>query len=124
MSSNQQFRIEGLNELNTFITNFSPAMAKTFQTITGKYAQSIYSEMYKRVPVKTGYLRSTIGLSSSTNRVEFYVTADYAGAVNYGTYKMQGRPFFTGPLQEQAPKMLQELNNEVERYIASNLKRK
>jgi hypothetical protein len=123
-SSSKNYRIEGLKELNTFITNFNPAMSKTFQTVAGKYAQSIVSEQMKRVPVKTGYLKSTIGSSASTNRVEFYVTADYAADVNYGTYRMPGRPFFTGPIEEQTPMMIQDLHKEVEKYISTNLRRK
>jgi hypothetical protein len=124
VSSSKNFRVEGLNELNTFIKNLSPAMSKVFQTVGSKYAQSIVSDMMKRVPVKTGYLKSTIGSSASADRIEFYVTADYAGDVNYGTYRMPGRPFFTGPLAEQTPKMLQELDKEVDKYITTNLRKK
>jgi hypothetical protein len=124
VSSSKNFRVEGLNELNIFIKGFSPAVSKLFQTVGSKYAQSIVADMMKRVPVKTGHLKSTIGSSTSPNRIEFYVTADYAADVNYGTYRMPGRPFFTGPLAEQTPKMLQELDKEVDKYIATNLRKR
>jgi hypothetical protein len=113
VSSSKNFRVEGLNELNIFIKGFSPAVSKLFQTVGSKYAQSIVADMMKRVPVKTGHLKSTIGSSTSPNRIEFYVTD-----------RMPGRPFFTGPLAEQTPKMLQELDKEVDKYIATNLRKR
>jgi HK97 gp10 family phage protein len=116
-------RIEGIDELNTLFQNLVPEMEKSFHEITGQYATKIHSEMTSIVPVKTGYLRSTIGTSSSTNSLQFYVTAHYAGFINYGTRRMKARPFFTGPVERQAPNMIKELNQALAGYIAANVKK-
>lgn len=114
------FRIEGLDELVTLFQNVQPKMTSSFHEITGRYGQSMYRDMYSRCPVRTGYLRSTIGLSSSPNSFQIYVGADYAGFVNFGTRYMPGRPFFTGPIQEQSPRMIQEYNNAVAKALGGS----
>ena len=116
-------RIEGIDELNTLFQNLVPAMEQQFHEITGQFATKIHSEQTTRVPVKTGYLRSTIGSSSSPNSLQFFVTAFYAGFINYGTRRMKARPFFTAPVEEQAPEMIKELNQALADYIAANVKR-
>ena len=111
--STNNFRIEGLTELMTLFQNLQPSMTTSFHEITGRYGQSMLRDMYSRCPVRTGYLRSTIGLTSSPNSFQIYVGADYASFVNFGTRYMKARPFFTGPIEEQSPQMVQEYNNAV-----------
>lgn len=107
------FRIEGLEELTTLFQNMQPNMSKKFQEITGRYGSTMLREMLSRVPVRTGYLKSTIGMTSGTDALDLFVTADYAGYVNYGTRKMKARPFFTAVVEENTPKMVQEYNQAV-----------
>lgn len=107
------FRIEGLEELNILFNNLQPQLTSSFHEITGRYAASMYKDMYSRCPVRTGYLRSTIGLTSSPDSFNIYVGADYAGHVNFGTRYMKARPFFTGPIEEQSGPMVKEYNNAV-----------
>jgi len=123
MPTNATFTIEGLEELNVLFKNLGPEITKQFHDITGRFATSILSQMNQRVPVRTGYLKSTIASSVSPNLTELYVTADYAKFVNYGTRRMAARPFFTGPVEEQTPEMITELNEAIANYIAQNVKR-
>src|SRR5215203_3797852 len=123
MPTNATFTVEGLEGLNVLFKNFGSETTKQFHEISGKFATSILSQMNQRVPVRTGYLKSTIASSVSPNLTELYVTADYAGYVNYGTRFMTARPFFTGPVEEQTPEMITELNDAVANYIAQNVKR-
>jgi HK97 gp10 family phage protein len=116
-------RIEGIDELNTLFKNLVPAMQKSFSDITNQYANTILQEMRSIVPVKTGYLKSTIGSSNAANALQLFVTASYAGYINYGTRRMRARPFFTGPVERQAPNMIKALNQAFADYIASNVKR-
>ena len=109
----KNFRIEGLEELNILFSNLQPTLTNSFHEITGRYAQSMFKDMYSRCPVRTGYLRSTIGLTSSPEAFNIYVGADYAVHVNFGTRYMKARPFFTGPIEEQSPQMVKEYNNAV-----------
>lgn len=116
----KNFRIEGLEELQTVFQNLQPSMSKSFQEISGRYAATMYKEMTTRVPVRTGYLKSTIGLTSGVDQFNIYVTADYAGYVNYGTSRMKARPFFTAVVTEQSPKMVKEFNNAVAKALGGS----
>jgi HK97 gp10 family phage protein len=119
----QNVQIQGLEELNNLFINLVPEIRNAFHEITGQAAQSMYQEMTSIVPVKTGYLRSTIGVTSSIDAMNIYVTAFYAGFVNYGTRRMKARPFFTGPVERQAPQMIAAYNKAVAAYIAAHVKR-
>jgi hypothetical protein len=122
-ASGKYFTIQGLEELNLFVKNLGPEMSKIFHEVTGKYAQSISTIMHSRVPVLTGYLKSTIGSAASPDMMELYVSAHYARHVNYGTSRMTGRPFFTAPVEEQTPLMINELNQRISLYIQSNVRK-
>jgi|SRR5687768_4254506 len=116
-------RIEGIDELSTLFQNLVPTMQQAFSEITNQYANSMLQEMRSIVPVKTGYLKSTIGGGTSSNSMQLYVTAHYAQFINYGTSRIRARPFFTGPVEKQAPNMIKELNQAFADYIAANVKR-
>lgn len=114
------FRIEGLDELMVLFQNLKPTLTNSFHEITGRYGQTMYKDMYSRCPVRTGYLRSTIGLTSSPESFNIYVTADYAAHVNFGTRRMKARPFFTGVIEEQSGPMVKEYNNAVASAIGGS----
>lgn len=120
--STKNFRIEGIDELVTLFHNLIPQMTDSFHEITGRYGASMYKDMYSRCPVRTGYLRSTIGLTSSPESFNIYVTADYAGYVNFGTSRMKSRPFFTSVVNEQSPKMVEEYNIAVANALGGSKK--
>lgn len=117
-------QIEGIDELNTLFKNLVPEMEKAFTNITSQYSNDILQEMRSIVPVKTGYLKSTIGGGVSSTTMQLYVTAPYAGFINYGTRRMKARPFFTGPVERQAPNMIKALNQAFADYIARNVKKR
>lgn len=120
--STANFRIEGIDELMTLFQNLKPQMSGSFQEITGRYASSMYSEMRNRCPVRTGYLRSTIGMTSDPNAFNIYVTAFYAPYVNFGTSRMKARPFFTSVIEEQSPNMIKEYNQAVANALGGSKK--
>jgi hypothetical protein len=55
----------------------------------------VYQMMYKLSPVKTGYLRSTIKVSSGMDFAQIEVTANYAYYVATGTRGRRANPFWT-----------------------------
>lgn len=54
-----------------------------------------YQQMYKITPVRTGYLRSTIKVSSGADFAQIEVTARYAYYVDQGVRGRRANPFFT-----------------------------
>jgi hypothetical protein len=63
------------------------------------------------VPVRTGFLRSTLGYRQDTPlQVTFYATAPYAPFVEFGTRRMSARLFLTNSIlqhQEEFPQMVE-----------------
>ena len=53
------------------------------------------------VPVRTGFLKSTIGVRQNSNfSITFYANAPYAAYVEFGTRHMSARLFMTRALQQ------------------------
>lgn len=116
---NTSFKIIGLDELNKLFANLPTAWGNIFRQSGTVYAQSVFDKAYKTVPVKTGYLRSTIGFSANPNEIRIYATAPYAAAVNYGTYRMPPRPYLTGPADEFEQKLISDLETGLMNYLRS-----
>jgi len=53
------------------------------------------------VPVRTGFLKSTLGVRQNSNfSIMFYANAPYAAYVEFGTRRMSARLFMTRALQQ------------------------
>jgi HK97 gp10 family phage protein len=53
------------------------------------------------VPVRTGFLKSTLGVRQNSNfSITFYASAPYAAYVEFGTHHMSARLFMTRALQQ------------------------
>ena len=120
--SSLHYKITGLKEFNNFVSTLSPELQKTFNQTMSKYGTIMENQMLQQVPVRTGFLRSTIGKSMTQSQLKLFATAFYAGYVNYGTPFMPPRPFFTGPIAENVPRMMNELNQMIGLGIKSRLK--
>ncbi len=118
-ATSPNFKIIGLDELNQLITNLPTAWGNIFMQAGSQYAKSVYDKAYKIVPVKTGRLRSSLGFNASKTETRIYATAPYAAAVNYGTYRMPGRPYLTGPAEEFEAKLMTDLENGLMNYLRS-----
>jgi HK97 gp10 family phage protein len=64
------------------------------------------------VPVRTGFLKSTLGVRQDSNfQVTLYAAAPYAAYVEFGTRKMPARLFMTNALQQHQAEFPQEIAN-------------
>lgn len=63
-------------------------------------------EMKKRVPVDTGNLRDKCGYKVEANKLYLTNDTDYAGYVEFGTYKMMEQPFMRPAVLETVGKAL------------------
>lgn len=115
----QNFQIIGLDEINQLFAGLPQAMNNIFQTAGSKHAQIVYDKAYKIVPVKTGRLRSSIGVQSTPTETRIYATAPYAAAVHFGHRGRPGRPFLYGPFDQQIQPWLQEIDDEIMNYLRS-----
>ena len=115
----EHFTIQGINEFYTYLKLVTPKLHDVFFKVANQYAATAESQMRSIVPVRTGYLRSTIGKSSGTSEIMVYVDAHYAGYVNFGTRKMRARPYFTGTANEIIPEFEKAFDEEVSRALSS-----
>jgi HK97 gp10 family phage protein len=65
------------------------------QVTVAKVAHDIAEDAKSRAPVRTGYLRDSIVVDGEGKAGFVTAGAEYAGFVEYGTYKMAARPFMT-----------------------------
>lgn len=54
----------------------------------------LYQVIFKAMPVRTGYMRSTLALQTGDGFSQLVVTARYARFVERGTRNMAAQPFF------------------------------
>lgn len=94
--------------LNEFITNIDKELGKTLQP----FADDTVSKMQHDAPVDTGYMRHQIKRHFPTpTQASINSWAPYSGFVNFGTHRMQSRPFFTRHV-ENAPAILNRVHRE------------
>jgi HK97 gp10 family phage protein len=72
------------------------------------------------VPVRTGFLRSTLGVRQNSNfSITFYATAPYAAYVEFGTRRMSARLFMTRALQQYQAAFPQEIAGALQQLQAA-----
>ena len=77
-------------------------------------AQDILATANTLVPVRTGYLKSTIAIEQPSNfQIKVKATAPYAYYVEFGTKKMSARLFLTNSVNQH----LNEIAPEIEQQI-------
>ena len=82
-------------------------------------AQNILATANTLVPVRTGYLKSTIAIEQPGKfQIKVKATAPYAYYVEFGTKKMSARLFLTNSVNQH----LSELAPEIEQQIKELLK--
>ncbi|MFI8595872.1 HK97-gp10 family putative phage morphogenesis protein [Rothia koreensis] len=102
------------SELSRFAAQLAAAPNKA-ETLTGRVLTAsgthIAAEAQRHAPVRTGYLRNSIGCHEDgplTVLVE--ATANYARYVEEGTSRMSGQPFMKPALEKELPVMVKAVN--------------
>ena len=78
-----------------YVATESPRTAKK----VADYAAGVAEQL---VPVDTGYLQSTIHAEQEGDDAVVMVDADYAGFVEFGTYKMAAQPYLYPAVMQSA----------------------
>ena len=81
------------------------AMQQQVQNCLVDWAEAIKAEAQKLVPVRTGYLRSTIYAKVKEWVAEVGAEAAYALFVEFGTRYMQAHPFLHPAIQTHLPEL-------------------
>lgn len=91
----------GVTHLRRSIERIGPRVRKEAGVAVRKRAHDIESLAKQKVPVDTGYLKSTLGFTLGVDDLIAVIgaSANYAAYVEYGTAKMAPRPYL-GPAFE------------------------
>ncbi len=103
MSVTVEIDVQGIAEFAEAMRKFDLAMQERVRSQVNEWAQMVKAEAERIVPVKTGYLRSTIFARMQELVAEVGAEAAYAYCVELGTRYMQARPFIQPALQQHLP---------------------
>ncbi len=74
------------------------------------------------VPVRTGYLKSTLAVEQVSNfQVRIKATAGYAFYVEFGTRRMAARLFLTNAVNQHLSELAPEIQNQILQLFQENL---
>ncbi|MCW4018004.1 MAG: hypothetical protein NWF00_04910 [Candidatus Bathyarchaeota archaeon] len=101
-------KVSGIAEVQAAFARLDLAMLRQVHDKLTLWAESIRDSATQKVPVRTGYLRSTIFAQVSEWIAEIGAEATYAACVEFGTRYMRAQPYILPALQEHLP-MLEEI---------------
>ena len=101
--------------MTDYVEKFPDTVADAMRTV----ADRVLDTANVLVPVRTGFLKSTLGYRQDTPlQLTFFATAPYAAFVEFGTRYMAARLFLTQSIQQhqaefpvQVASMLQQLKD-------------
>jgi HK97 gp10 family phage protein len=77
-------------------------------------AENILATANTLVPVRTGYLKSTLAIEQPSNfQLKVKATAPYAYYVEFGTRKMSARLFLTNSVNQHLPEFAPEIEQQI-----------
>jgi len=106
--------VDGVEELTRFMGRMPRELRAALGEALRKAGERAYSVSRARVPVRTGRLRASIGLTKAGElKYRVRASAPYSRFVEFGTRRMKARPYMR-PAREEALKFL---GREVERRL-------
>jgi HK97 gp10 family phage protein len=104
--------VAGSEEFKQALNRFDSEMQRQLHERLAEWAEKIGVEASRMVPVRTGYLRSSIYARTRGWESEIGAEAAYAASVEFGTNRAQAKPFLT-PAVEAGLAELERLVDEV-----------
>jgi HK97 gp10 family phage protein len=105
MSVSINVDLSGAEEFAQALSRFDAAMQNRIQQQLLEWAETVKTDAERLVPVRTGYLQSTIYAKSQEWQVEVGAEATYAAAVEFGTRYAQAKPFLTPAIETYLPSL-------------------
>lgn len=105
MGVNVSIEIEGIEEFKAAMAKLDSGMQRHVFRQLVNWAEDIKALAQRYVPVRTGYLRSTIFAVVSGWVARIGAEATYAMYVELGTRYMRARPYLYPAIQEHLPRL-------------------
>jgi HK97 gp10 family phage protein len=97
--------LAGAAEFKQAIARFDAEMQRQVHEQLAKWAEAVKTEATRLVPVRTGYLRSTIYARIQEWNMEVGAEAAYAANVEFGTRYAMAQPFLNPAVQAHLPEL-------------------
>jgi HK97 gp10 family phage protein len=97
--------IKGVRTFQEAMRNFDHALQRHVHRQLASWAADVKAEAMRRVPVRTGHLRSSIYSQISGWVVNIGAEATYALFVELGTRHMRAQPYLYPAIQEYLPQL-------------------
>jgi HK97 gp10 family phage protein len=97
--------VEGVEEFQAAMDRLDSGMQKWVHRQLASWAADVKALAKQLVPVRTGYLRSTIYARVSEWVAVVGADAPYALYVEFGTRYMQARPYLYPAIEEHLPRL-------------------
>jgi HK97 gp10 family phage protein len=105
MSVEVEVNVAGSEEFGEAVKRFDAEMQRQLHDRLTEWAEKTRAEAQRLVPVRTGYLRSTIYGRTREWTAEIGAEASYAAHVEFGTSTAQAKPFLNPAVQSQLPQL-------------------
>ena len=105
MSVEMSCYVEGVEEFRQTMQRFDSSMQKHVHLQLENWADNVKKLAQQLVPVRTGYLQSTIYAKIREWVAEIGVESPYAVFVEFGTRYVRARPFLYPAIQEHLPRL-------------------
>jgi HK97 gp10 family phage protein len=103
MSVSVNIEISGAGDFTAAMNRFDSAVKSQIQARLSDWAEMVKIDAERLVPVRTGYLQSSIYAKSQDWQVEVGAEATYAVAVEFGTYNSRAQPYLNPAIQAYLP---------------------
>jgi len=98
---------EGVEEFKAALERFDSGMQTHVHGQLASWAEDVKTLAKQLVPVRTGYLQSSIYAKISEWVAEIGAEATYALLVEFGTSRMRAQPYLYPSIQEHLPRLEQ-----------------
>lgn len=105
MSVSVNIEIAGGEEFAAAMNRFDTAMKNQVQAHLLEWAETVKADSERLVPVRTGYLQSTIFARSQDWQVNVGAEASYAAAVEFGSQYAKAQPFIAPAVEAYLPNL-------------------
>jgi len=117
MSVEMEIECEGLEQFQQKFQRLDSAMKTKVHERLVDLAQSVKETAKQIVPVRTGYLRSTIFSEAKEWTVKVGAYAHYAVFVEFGTRFMRGFRFLSWAVETNLPKLTQLIDGAIDESV-------
>jgi hypothetical protein len=109
MSISINVDLSGTTSFSEALNSFDSAIKTRVQQRLVDWATGVKGEAEKLVPVRTGYLQSTIFVDVQEWQLVIGAKAEYAAEIEFGTTHSKAKPYLTPALEAHKPDLEQTL---------------